>query len=85
MLAVGGYKSDEVKDKSTLERSNENAAGNSSSAQSSSNNNSLNNLLNQYGPSALRRRLEDQNHLHTIESEEVLGTEGTIKDRMSKE
>ena len=35
--------------------------------------------------SALKRRLNDHNHLQTIESEEIMGTEGTIVDRMSQD
>ena len=34
--------------------------------------------------SALKRRLEDQNHLHTIESEEIQATDGTVVDNQSR-
>ena len=37
-------------------------------------------MLAKLGKSALKRHLEDQNHLHTIESESVHGTEGTVVD-----
>ena len=34
--------------------------------------------------SALKRRYEDQNHLHTIESEEIQATDGTVVDNQSR-